>query len=74
MTQRYLSAEGRNTDDFGSPFTNKEGEHVYDARTAMGPWATMSEDSFEMYGLGLGTGRGQKYRRNAEGHLVKVEG
>lgn len=71
---RYVSAEGRSEDDFGYPFTKEEGEIVYDARTKGGPWATMSESSFELFGAGqLGLGSGQKYRRNAQGHLIKVE-
>jgi hypothetical protein len=75
MTVRYLSAEGRNTDDFGISFTKREGEIVYDAKTAMGPWACMTEDSYEIYGLArLGTGFGQKYRRDKAGQLHKVEG
>lgn len=73
---RYLSAERMTRDDFGEPFTMKEGEAVYDARTVHGSmWATMSEKSFKVHGCGkLGTGFGQKYVRNAEGHLIKVEG
>ena len=72
---RYTSAENRDTDDFGVAFTKKEGEHVYDGATYRGPWATMSETSWKVHGCGvLGTGRGQKYRRSAEGHLVKVGG
>lgn len=69
---RYVSAEKLTEDDFGLPFTKTEGEVVYDARTRMGPWACMTEQSFKMHGTGkLGTGFGQRYVRNAEGHLVK---
>lgn len=73
---RYLSAEKRSHDDFKVPFTNKVGEVVYDAKRAgTTMWATMTEASFRKYGDGrLGTGFGQKYERNADGHLVKVEG
>lgn len=72
---RYVSAEGREADDFGQKFTMEEGEHMYDAITVMGPWACMSEASFLAYGIGrLGLGLGQKYRRDNNGHLVKVEG
>lgn len=73
---RYTSAEKMDKDDFGVPFTKKKGEIVYDARMAgTTAWATMTEASFKKYGDGrLGTGLGQKYRRNAEGHLIKVEG
>lgn len=32
----------------------------YDGKTAGGPWANMCEKHFKAYGVGLGTGRGQK--------------
>jgi hypothetical protein len=40
-------------------------EAQYDGKTKMGPWAYMCETHFQMYGIGLGPGRGQKllYRR-----------
>lgn len=72
---RYLSAERMTADDFGDPFTFKEGELVYDAKTKQGPWATMTASNYRMYGLGkLGLGFGQKYQRQANGQLHKVEG
>lgn len=77
---RYISAEKMDRDDFQIPFTKKEGEVVYDAATEgrggrAGPWATMTQESFELHGLGrLGLGLGQKYVRNAAGELHKVEG
>jgi hypothetical protein len=33
---------------------------AYDARTVMGPWANLCEGHFQHYGVGLGTGRGQR--------------
>lgn len=72
---RYVSAEYMTKDDFGQPFTNKTGEKVYDAKTRMGPWATMSEASFKVHGAGkLGLGVGQCYVRQDNGELHKVEG
>ena len=72
---RYFSAERATHDDFGYEFTRKEGEVVYDAKTAGGPWAMMSQEAYEAFGIGkLGTGLGQKYVRNAAGELHKVEG
>jgi len=70
---RYLSAESATQDDFGTPFTMKEGEVVYDAKTVYGPWAMMTEQNFRNVGVGLGTGLGQKYVRH-RGELHKVEG
>lgn len=72
---RYLSAEQMTKDDFGQPFTGLEGENVYDAKTAHGPWATMTQDSYQRHSIGrLGLGLGQRYQRNAAGELHKVEG
>ena len=76
---RYFQAESMLKDDFNVTFTKKEGELVYDAMTKRadgrgGPWATMTHESFEKHGVGLGLGRGQKYRRNAAGELHKVGG
>jgi hypothetical protein len=77
---RYLSAESMTADDFGIPFTMAEGEIVYDAMTKRpdgrgGPWATMTEASFRVHGMGrVGLGIGQKYQRQANGQLHKIAG
>ena len=42
-----------------------------DGATQMGPWALMCPRCFEMYGVGLGTGRGQKYDYKTK---EKIEG
>ena len=36
------------------------GDAHYDARTNVGPWAFMCDEHFATYGVGLGTGKGQK--------------
>lgn len=77
MTTRYISAEQMTHDDYGIPFTNKEGEIIYDARTLgpTGAWATMTQESWLLNGCGvLGQGYGQKYIRQANGQLHKVKG
>lgn len=33
---------------------------AYDGKTIMGPWAYMCDNCFSSYGVGLGTGRGQR--------------
>ena len=71
---RYLSAEKLAADDFGVPFTGEVGEVVYDAKTHVGSWATMSDTSFLAHGVRVGTGWGQKYVRQQNGELHKVEG
>lgn len=40
--------------------TNKIEPAAYDGKTKDGPWANMCETHFQQYGVGLGTGRGQK--------------
>jgi hypothetical protein len=58
-------------DDFGMPY----GDFMFDGKTKMGPWACMSSYSWEKHGCGkLGTGFGQKYKRQADGRWLKVEG
>lgn len=32
----------------------------YDAKTIWGPWANMCESCFKQFGVGLGTGKGQR--------------
>ena len=72
---RYLGAEQLLRDDYNQAFTMKEGEVVYDAKTKEGPWATMTQASFDRHAVGhLGLGWGQKYVRNSAGELHKVEG
>jgi hypothetical protein len=72
---RYTSAEKLDTDDFGDNFSHVIGEVVYDAKTRMGPWATMTATSWRRHGAGaLGTGHGQKYVRHENGELHKVKG
>jgi len=45
--------------------------YFVDGKTKMGPWALMCPADFKAHGVGLGTGRGQKYRTS---DLVKIEG
>lgn len=71
---RYYSAEKMTKDDFGEPITGQVGEVIYDAKTNQGPWATMTSLSWMQHSRKIGHGLGQKYVRNEEGHLVKVDG
>lgn len=39
---------------------------LYDGKTIHGPWAYMCAEHFRLYGVGLGTGKGQRLvARNA---------
>ncbi len=46
------------------------GKPFVDGKTLMGPWADMCLTCHKRAGVGLGTGRGQKYDENGK----KVEG
>ncbi len=46
----------QNNDDHGTPVK----EALYDGKTTMGPWADMCQHHFERFGVGLGTGVGQR--------------
>ena len=37
-------------------------EATVDGKTKMGPWAFMCDDCHNKYGVGLGTGKGQKLK------------
>ena len=55
-------------------FCNKEiTDILYDGKTCFGPWATMCSACWAENGVGLGTGRGQKYEMH-DGKFIKVEG
>ncbi len=45
-----------------------------DGATIFGLWGIMLPKTHKTYGRGLGTGRGQRYERQADGRFKKVEG
>lgn len=57
-------------DDFGETIEDT----FIDGKTNRGPWAIMSPKSFKKHGVGLGTGLGQKYKRQPDGRWLKIEG
>ena len=59
-----------NTDDFGDQIV----KCFIDGKTKMGPWALMTPRSHRERGIGLGTGRGQRYKLESDGIWYKVEG
>ncbi len=46
-------------------------EHFYDAKTYQGPWGLLCPVCFDIHGIGLGTGKGQKYNYETK---EKIEG
>lgn len=59
-------------------YCHKKGEelaYLYDAKTTDGPWATMCSWCFKEHNAsGLGTGRGQCYKRQDDGRYLKIQG
>lgn len=50
----------------------KCGSVLYDGKTRSGYWAVMCHSCFQYHGVGIGVGKGQKYKRNAEKQYEKV--
>lgn len=67
----YWTGSVPDKDLVGYPITSV----FYDARILRtGPWAILSHASFIAYECKLGTGLGQKYRKQADGRWLKVKG
>ncbi len=60
----------RPEDDFGSIIHDE----FIDGRTKSGMWAIMTPENHKFYGVGLGIGLGQRYKRHEDGNWYKVEG
>lgn len=45
-----------------------------DGGTQMGPWAIMCPKCHKMFGLGLGTGKGQEYTQQPDQTWLKTKG
>ena len=71
MVKQWISPVPE-TDDFDQPITDR----FYDAKTYMGPWAIMNQDSFDRYQKydSLGVGKGQCYEKQPDGSWIKVGG
>ena len=49
-------------------------QEFVDGKTKHGPWAIMCMECFAVFGTGLGTGRGQHYRKKNDGKFHKISG
>lgn len=45
-----------------------------DGKIAGSGWALMHPDTHKEFGVGLGTDKGQKYKKQTDGRWLKVEG
>jgi hypothetical protein len=69
--EKYWTRIVGEKDDFGSPIENE----FIDGVIKEGHWAIMSIDSWRRYSNGqLGTGWGQRYKKQENGKWLKVEG
>ena len=71
--KKYWMSPLGDVDDFGVPYEDE----MIDGKTHMGPWANMTPISWNHY-TGtkgrLGLGLGQRYKKQADGKWLKVEG
>ena len=72
---KYWLSPVKETDDFGDLIDRAVGGVIIDGATHQGPWAIMTPQSWETYGVGvLGLGLGQKYQMQDDGRWLCVEG
>lgn len=45
------------------------GNEMYDAKTVSGQWGCLCTSCFHLHGVGLGTGRGQRYIAGDDGNF-----
>ena len=71
VTPKYWTGSPPHKDDFGVPIKKE----FIDGVTRQGPWAFMTLSSWKVHGTGrLGTGYGQRYKKQTDGRWLKVEG
>jgi len=69
MTNVYWTGSIERCDACRKPFEAV----MYDAATSRG-WGNLDQKCFEALGCSLGTGRGQKYEKQADGRWLKTGG
>jgi hypothetical protein len=45
-----------------------------DGKTSYGPWGNLCPACHARHGVGLGTGKGQRYQRQPDGRWLKTQG
>lgn len=72
VTPKYWTGSPPTKDDFGMPIKNE----FIDAPTVDGPWGFMTPASWRRHRMyaRLGTGYGQRYKKQSDGRWLKVEG
>ena len=70
LPEAYQGTPPTNCDACARPITRA----FIDGATRIGPWGNLCPVCHDMYGRGLGTGKGQKYERADDGKFYKVAG
>jgi hypothetical protein len=65
----WMGSPPVNCDICHKPF----GDSFTDGATTMGPWGNMCSSCFTKFGVGLGTGRGQRYEKQKDGRWLKTQ-
>ena len=66
----YVGSPSSSCNICGAPIV----DNFIDGRTINGWWAEMCAVCHLRYGVGLGTGQGQRFQRQDDGTWLKVEG
>ena len=69
MARFWLGSDPEMCDICGEPIIDE----FVDGRTRQGPWGMLCPSCHEIQGVGLGVGRGQKYRKQPDGQWLKIE-
>lgn len=70
MATKWVGTPPKGCDICGLEFTDE----FIDGRTIYGAWAFLCLECHQTKGCGFGTGNGQRFKKQAEGFWVKVEG
>jgi hypothetical protein len=71
VEKKFWVGDVPSVSDFGGNITDE----FIDGATRQGPWGLMTPAEFVIHGRGdLGTGRGQRYKKQSDGKWLKVEG
>lgn len=67
---KWMGSPPTKCDLCGRPFD----KFFVDGKTRMGPWGMLCTGCHASHGIGLGTGKGQRYKRTASDEWTKVAG
>jgi hypothetical protein len=74
MARTHWDTKLPTEDCMGKPITDEFIDGVLIGFGGQTGWAIMTPETHHKYGVGLGTGKGQRYRKQPDGRFAKVEG